>query len=116
MYVEKAIELVVEQFVERRIYGASLINSALLAHYTMGDVVSGYKVIDKNKTFISYFWVYLEGRCIDIADIIYKRLKLSKPLFIHSHLTEMDPGIDYFYVSTLKQVELRELENAYNFI
>ena len=26
----------------------------------------------------------------------------------------MDPGIDYFYVSTLKQVELRELENAYN--
>ena len=26
----------------------------------------------------------------------------------------MDPGIDYFYMTALEPVELRELENAYN--
>ena len=111
---EQLLEIVVEKFVSKKIYGVSLISSILMVyHLKYGQIIEGFKIFDYNKTFIRYYWIEVDGRVIDVNSAIYKRLKLCRPLYLQERLSKEDPGIEYFFIFNQ---ETKKLEDAYQHI
>ena len=107
------VENVIDIFVARNRFGVCLLSSTLLVNRLReGNVIEGYQLFEREKTYIRHYWVRINNQDVDPGTEINQRLQLPHAP-IPTRITEEKPGDDYFYASGLNLEELEELENGY---
>ena len=110
-HIESIVEDIVEQFVKRKIVGACLLSSAILAELTGGKVIQGYVISDELRTFFRHYWTVVNSNVYDITYLIRQQLSPSN---FTLRLSEVKPPNAYTYYSMHNLSELNELEAGYS--
>ena len=76
--IEKHTESIVNAFVSRKVCGACLVTSTLLAHRLhIGEVIGGYLVFDDMRSYLRHYWCSVDGVDHDLGSLVNKRLGIN---------------------------------------
>ena len=108
--VDSYVENIVQLFVRRKIVGACLLSSTMLAEVTNGNVVEGFLIFDELKVYFRHYWTIFNNRIYDIAHLVRQKLY---PVDYIARLSEVEPPSTYKYLSMQNIPQLTELEKGY---